>query len=71
MPELIDAVLTKLSGISTDEPSLPESRTPAVPVTRSVTGDYIVCLEDGKKLKMLRRHLLTAYGMTPEEYRAK
>ena len=45
--------------------------TPAVPIKRSVTDDYIVCLEDGKKLKMLKRHLMTAYGMTPEEYRAK
>lgn len=44
---------------------------PAVPVRRSVTPDYIVCLEDGKKLKMLKRHLRANYGMTPEEYRAK
>ena len=44
---------------------------PAVPIKRSVTDDYIVCLEDGKKLKMLKRHLMTAYNMTPEEYRAK
>ncbi|MEQ9198855.1 MAG: MucR family transcriptional regulator, partial [Rhodospirillales bacterium] len=44
---------------------------PAVPVRRSVTPDYLVCLEDGKKLKMLKRHLRTNYSMTPEEYRAK
>ena len=43
----------------------------AVPIRRSVTDDYIVCLEDGKKLKMLKRHLMTAYGMTPQQYRAK
>jgi predicted transcriptional regulator len=42
-----------------------------VPIRRSVTTDYIVCLEDGKKLKMLKRHLMTAYGMTPEAYRTK
>ena len=42
-----------------------------MPIKRSVTDDYIVCLEDGKKLKMLKRHLMTAYGMTPEAYRAK
>ena len=42
-----------------------------MPIRRSVTDDYIVCLEDGKKLKMLKRHLMTAYGMTPQEYRAK
>ena len=45
--------------------------TPAVPIKRSVTDDYIVCLEDSKKLKMLKRHLMTAYSMTPEAYRAK
>ena len=42
-----------------------------MPIKRSVTDDYIVCLEDGKKLKMLKRHLMTAYNMTPGEYRAK
>ncbi len=46
-----------------------ELLTPAVPVKKSVTPDFIVCLEDGKKLKMLKRHLKTAYDMTPEEYR--
>ena len=45
--------------------------TPAVPVKKSVTPDYIVCLEDGKKLKMLKRHLRSTYGLTPDEYRAK
>ena len=44
---------------------------PAVPIGRSIKPDYIVCLEDGKKLKMLKRHLRTAYGMSPEEYRKK
>lgn len=48
-----------------------ESLKPAVSVRRSVTPDYIVCLEDGKKLKMLKRHLRTTYNMTPDEYRAK
>ena len=42
-----------------------------MPIKRSVTDDYIVCLEDGKQLKVLKRHLMTAYGMTPEQYRAK
>lgn len=45
--------------------------TPAVPIKKSVTDQYIICLEDGKKLKMLKRHLRTAYGLTPEEYRAR
>ena len=44
---------------------------PAVPVKKSITPDYLVCLEDGKKLKMLKRHLMTHYGITPDEYRAK
>ena len=44
---------------------------PAVPIKKSVTNDYIVCLEDGKKLKMLKRHLKTAYNMSPEEYRER
>jgi predicted transcriptional regulator len=49
----------------------PAPLTPAVPVRRSVTPDYLVCLEDGKKLKMLKRHLRSTYGMTPDQYRAK
>ena len=49
----------------------PEPQEPAVPVRRSVTPDYVICLEDGKKFKSLKRHLRTAYNMTPEEYRAK
>jgi predicted transcriptional regulator len=44
---------------------------PAVPIKKSVTADYIICLEDGKKLKMLKRHLRTSYKLTPEQYRAK
>ena len=71
VPDLIGAVFAKLTELSTGEEPLPEIQTPAVPVKRSVTDDYIVCLEDGKKLKMLKRHLMTAYGMTPAEYRAK
>ena len=48
-----------------------EEQKPAVSIRSSVKPDYIVCLEDGKKLKMMRRHLMTAYGMTPDDYRAK
>ena len=48
-----------------------KKRKPAVSIRRSVTPDFIVCLEDGKKLKMLKRHLRTTYGLSPEEYRAK
>ena len=71
VPGMIGAVFAKLTELSTDEKPLPETLTPAVPIKRSVTDDYIVCLEDGKKLKMLKRHLMTAYGMTPEAYRAR
>jgi len=45
--------------------------TPAVPIKKSITPDYLICLDDGKKMKMLKRHLRTAYNMTPNEYRAK
>ena len=48
-----------------------EPQRPAVPIKKSITPDFLICLEDGKKLKMLKRHLRTTYGMTPEEYRAK
>ena len=44
---------------------------PAVPIKKSITPDYLICLEDGRELKMLKRHLRTTYGMTPDEYRAK
>jgi predicted transcriptional regulator len=67
---LIQSVFDTLNGLGTEE-AAPAALTPAVPIKRSVTDDYIVCLEDGKKLKMLKRHLMTAYGMSPEEYRAK
>lgn len=68
---LIQSVFDKLSVLASDEAPTSVELTPAVPIRRSVTDDYIVCLEDGKKLKMLKRHLMTAYNMTPEEYRAK
>ncbi|PXA93323.1 transcriptional regulator, partial [Nostoc sp. 3335mG] len=55
---------------SPPEPAAPPAE-PAVPVRASVKPDYIVCLEDGRKLKMLKRHLMTHYNLTPEQYRAK
>ena len=51
--------------------SRPANHPPAVPVARSITPDYLICLEDGRRLKMLKRHLRAAYGMTPEAYRAR
>ena len=71
VPELIQSVFNKLNELATGEEPASVELTPAVPIKKSVTDDYIICLEDGKKLKMLKRHLMTAYGMTPEEYRAK
>ena len=68
---LIQSVFDKLNALASDEAPTPVEVTPAVPIRRSVTDDYIICLEDGKKLKMLRRHLMTAYNMTPEEYRKR
>ena len=70
VPALIQAVFDKLNALANDEPAT-EELVPAVPIRRSVTDDYIVCLEDGKKLKTLKRHLMTAYGMRPEEYRKR
>jgi len=70
LPELIQSVFDKLTALASDEPA-PTELTPAVPIRKSITDDYIICLEDGKKLKMLKRHLMTAYGMTPEVYRAR
>ncbi|CCG41566.1 MucR family transcriptional regulator [Magnetospirillum molischianum] len=70
LPHLIQEVYRTLSSVGTT-PAVPERPQPAVPVRKSVTPDYIICLEDGKKLKMLKRHLKTAYNMTPEEYRER
>lgn len=72
LPALIDMVFHSLAGIATGPAVTPEaSRTPAVPVKRSVFADHIVCLEDGKKLKMLKRHLMTSYDLTPQAYRER
>ena len=65
LPRLIQDVYRTLTSIGV-EPGAPERPKPAVPVKKSIYPDYIVCLEDGKKLKMLKRHLKTAYNMTPE-----
>ena len=70
LPALIQQVFHTLSAIGTGEEQAPRPE-PAVPVKKSVLPDYIVCLEDGKKLKMLKRHLKTAYNMTPEKYRER
>lgn len=69
---LIETVSSALVSISSrTEPGQSNELSPAVPVKKSVTPDFIICLEDGKKFKSLRRHLRTKYGMSPEQYRAK
>lgn len=72
MPALIDQVYKTLASATAEPPpAVAERPQPAVSVRKSVTPDYIICLEDGKRLKMLKRHLKTAYNMTPEEYRER
>jgi len=71
LPSFMTMVYQNLSRLGS-APSSPEARPdPAVPVRKSVMPEYIICLEDGKKLKMLKRHLKTAYNMTPEQYRER
>ena len=68
---LIQNVHRRLTGISGRRARPSRSRSPAVSIRSSIKPDYIVCLEDGKKLKMLKRHLMTHYSMTPDDYRRK
>ncbi len=70
LPQLIQDVYKTLAVVGTT-PAVPERPKPAVPIKKSIFPDYVVCLEDGKKLKMLKRHLKTSYNMTPDEYRAR
>ncbi|MBX9931505.1 MAG: MucR family transcriptional regulator [Methylobacterium sp.] len=65
----VHATLAQLSGGQNEAKA--EALTPAVPIKRSITPDYVICLEDGKKFKSLKRHLRTRYEMTPEQYRAR
>ena len=71
LPELIRQVYGTLTTIDQAPSARPDRPQPAVPLKRSVTPDFVICLEDGRKLKMLKRHLKTAYNMTPEEYRER
>lgn len=71
IPAIIQKVYKTLSNVNVDTMALSERPQPAVPIKRSITPDHLICLEDGKKLKMLKRHLKTAYNMTPEEYRER
>ena len=71
VPALIQSVFAALTNAETPAAAEPVKAEPAVPVRSSIKHDYIVCLEDGKKLKMLKRYLRTNYDMTPDQYRAK
>ena len=72
IPLVIQSVYKTLSALSGGESVVAAQRPqPAVPVRKSITPDYIICLEDGKQLKMLKRHLKTSYNMTPDEYRER
>ncbi|WP_443970581.1 MucR family transcriptional regulator [Sphingobium sp. CR28] len=71
LPLLISNVYGALSGLRNPAPAPEVKPEPAVSIRSSIKPDYIVCLEDGKKLKMLKRHLMTHYGLTPDDYRAK
>ncbi len=70
MPKLISDVYTALARLGSERET-EERPAPAVPIKKSITSDYLICLEDGKKLKMLKRHLRTAFGMTTAEYRER
>jgi len=71
LPGAISKVFVCLREIAAGPEETKQKLTPAVPIKKSVTADFIVCLEDGRRLKMLKRHLKTAYNLSPDEYRTK
>jgi predicted transcriptional regulator len=73
LPDLIRVIHQSLAALGTEAAPAPaqERRKPAVPIARSVQDDYIVCLEDGKRLKMLKRYLRARYNLSPDEYRRR
>jgi predicted transcriptional regulator len=72
LAEIINTVFTSLRALDNQPPEAKaEPLKPAVPIRKSITPDFLICLEDGKKLKMLKRHLRSTYNLTPDEYRAK
>ncbi|MBT3171079.1 MAG: MucR family transcriptional regulator [Rhodospirillaceae bacterium] len=72
VPEIVRTVGAALRQVDQgDNGAEKAAGKPAVPIRRSITPDYIICLEDGRKLKMLKRHLRTTFGLTPDEYRAR
>ncbi len=71
IPDVVKAIYASFAGLKGGFVEGGAGLKPVVPIKRSVTAEYIVCLEDGKKLKMLKRHLRTSYNLTPDQYRAK
>jgi predicted transcriptional regulator len=71
LPQLIQQVYSALANVSVTAAAAAARPQPAVAIKKSISPDYLICLEDGKKLKMLKRHLKTRYNMTPEEYRER
>lgn len=72
LPDVIRSVFKTMSGLAgVGEPKSEERLKPAVPINKSITNDYIICLEDGRKLKMLKRYLRSRYNMSPDEYRRR
>lgn len=71
LPDLIKTVHETVLDLATDAPAAPPRPDPAVPISKSITPDHIICLEDGRKLKMLKRYLRTRFDLTPEEYRMR
>jgi len=70
--DVIKSVYASLAGLNGhSELTAKAKQKPAIAIKKSITADYLICLEDGKKLKMLKRHLRTAFGLSPEDYRAK
>ncbi len=72
IPVLIKSVYASLARLEIRDEAVPKAKQqPAVPIGKSLTANYLICLEDGQKLKMLKRHLRTTHSLTPEDYRAK
>ena len=71
LPSLIKNIHGALSGMGVEPEPVPEVKTPAVSIKKSITEDFLICLEDGRKFKSLKRHLRAKYNLSPEEYRAK
>jgi predicted transcriptional regulator len=71
IPNLISSVHKALGGVSVAAEPPPPPKEPAVPIKKSITPDFLICLEDGRRFKSLKRHLRSKYAMSPEDYRAK